>query len=443
MRKLAFILLLLIACQKPESNPVPNSPPETFLFVDTIRDPIASKQVFHWYGNDKDGEVVGFYIAKDDTSNKSFTTKYSDTLYFEADSLPTPHLFCVWAVDNEQAVDPTPACINFLSKNTPPTIAFQSGTLPPETTLSIATFFLDMYDPDGNATLGGFMYRLDTDTAWNIVPKDSLGNLITEITLTNIPPGLRTVFFRAFDEAGGVSDSISYTWFVLPVNGNILLLDDDPGYSGTFYEDALSAYLLTRWNIDNNFPYAFRDFNLSINSLGFTTIIWFTSDAQSHLSYALNALVEFLNSGGKLIVFSPQFVNATYDTIYGVYHPLLTDYSGVDSVVYSDKPFINNPLFNRMKAVSTTYPSPLEMTQPLINGGDGVLLNASATLMYELEDTLCNSFNWRYNPSTGNCDLPVPIIGWKKGKFYVFTFPLHYFNANANAQQLLIQIINE
>ena len=98
-----FIALLIIFCDKnpfhPEKNsqPTGNKPPETYLFLfvmsDTVSSPdsvyidsvgidtTASKQVLHWWGDDSDGEVIGYYIQWDYQSKPIWTTSEYDTFY--------------------------------------------------------------------------------------------------------------------------------------------------------------------------------------------------------------------------------------------------------------------------------------------------------------------------------------------------------------------------
>jgi len=83
------VLALIITCAKnpfhPEKKATPpgNQPPETYLFLFMIPDTIvtqdsvkidttiteidttASKQVLHWWGDDSDGQVIGYYIQWD------------------------------------------------------------------------------------------------------------------------------------------------------------------------------------------------------------------------------------------------------------------------------------------------------------------------------------------------------------------------------------------
>jgi hypothetical protein len=218
-----------------------------------------------------------------------------------------------------------------------------------------------------------------------------------------------------------------------------LIVDDDNTYDGSFYKSTLSSngFVYTYWNASSHFPYSPYDINGIINDMGFNTIVWFSSESQSHFKMAYNYFQSYLNSNNKLIIISGNFINSLRDTIYGGYFSFLKTYGGVDSVYYLDKVYLS-----RMKLVSANYSSPLQ-SGSLISYLDGVLIDNSSTEIYHLEDTQCDNFTWNRNPQTGNCDLPIPILAWKKSKLYIFTFPLHKFNSNTNNSQVLIQILNE
>ncbi len=445
-----LVALILSYCSRPADNPVPNQPPQTYLFVENINLPVGGKQVFHWYGNDVDGEVVGFYIAADDTTQKTYTTRNSDTLYFSSGDSIAAHLFCVWAVDNLGAVDPTPACIDFLVANTPPVIDFVRGTLPPDTTLPVATFYLEFHDDDGDATIMGLEYRLDYDSTWTMLVKDSVTGLVpSEVTIDSIEAGTRTVFFRVFDEVGAKSDSISYTWEVIPVVGDILLVDDAASYDGDVYADGIGARPYTYWNLYGNLPYSPKDMNYIVNHLGFNTIIWFTDNQRTYLDKFFPYLQAYLDAGKKLVIVSPHIANISADTVYGGFLPIFGAYAGVDTVYYRDKTiYYGNPVYNNAQHAydsTFTYPTPLiPSVQPiLVCYGDGVGLDSTAQVIYTLRDTTCNQFTWNYNPQDSTCNLPEPVVGWKKNRFYIFTIPLHQMNQNSNVPALIDQILSE
>ena len=74
------VALVISGCpDKQPSNPVENRPPETHLFLvigdslgvpdpEGMPDTSASMLVLHWYGDDSDGEVIGYQWAWDDTT---------------------------------------------------------------------------------------------------------------------------------------------------------------------------------------------------------------------------------------------------------------------------------------------------------------------------------------------------------------------------------------
>ena len=209
MRKIASTLLfigiiILTSCiKKPTETPIENIPPDTHIFVEGIVDTVPAKQVIHWWGNDPDGHVVGFYYNWDDDPDTIFTTLKVDTFTLQASDTINFHTFKVWAVDNENTLDPTPAVLTIPVKNSPPTVEFVRNTLPPDTTLPVATFYFEGHDIDGDQSVVGFYWSLDfeADTIIHFVERDT-----GYVTIRNIPEGERTITVWAVDESHALSD---------------------------------------------------------------------------------------------------------------------------------------------------------------------------------------------------------------------------------------------
>ncbi|MBL7095903.1 hypothetical protein ISS22_18305, partial [candidate division KSB1 bacterium] len=116
-----IIMQVLIFCcdknpfhPKKESHPKGNQPPETFLFlfiaetnldsvaVDSVGiDTTTSKQVLHWWGDDSDGLVIGYYIQWDHQDEPTWTTSEYDTFYVPIRTNFDRFTLRVWAVDND------------------------------------------------------------------------------------------------------------------------------------------------------------------------------------------------------------------------------------------------------------------------------------------------------------------------------------------------------
>jgi hypothetical protein len=108
MKKLSvFILILftlsgLYSCyDNPTDNPAANKPPETGLSLipDSSITPQPTKLKVSWWGDDPDGNIVGFYFTWDGNS-WSFTSSNDSLFALQIGAADTTYLFQVAAVDN-------------------------------------------------------------------------------------------------------------------------------------------------------------------------------------------------------------------------------------------------------------------------------------------------------------------------------------------------------
>ena len=221
-----IVLLFLAGCKdSPTGNEKANIPPKAFLWIfpdngDTLASGI-SKQKIHWWGEDRDGFIVGFLVgvAKNEADVVwSFKTKNDSTIAFPLlVALDTFKVF-VRAVDNhflEKVNDggrvvfsSTPywdknldgvfsngdmtlptlkrslgtiASQKFPVRNSPPSIAFEINEAnetiqPPETTFTAITFAWHATDPDGDNTIANYEIALnDTSSSrWATIPKSAM-----------------------------------------------------------------------------------------------------------------------------------------------------------------------------------------------------------------------------------------------------------------------------
>ena len=340
MKKLLFpivIILFLASCStKPKEELVPNIPPQTYIYVEGRADTVPAKVFLRWYGNDPDGYVVGYYYNWDNDSDTVFTTANCDTFSLSSAGSVEVHVFKIWAEDNEGAVDPTPASVIVPVTNSPPTIQFQRGTLPPDTTLPVATYYLEWHDVDGDSTVIGFYYMLDTDTIPHFVNADT-----NRLTLTNIPPGQRTLYVWAIDKSMALSDTLTHSWYVDTLRGNLLIVNEDENPQALQQMEDIIQNLLpfTKWNLVRQFPYSPIDINLAINHLGFNKIIWLTGDNASHILFVVPYLLEFLRNGNRLLLIGPNVLT-----------PDLVSSAFVDSFMHIDTSRI---YFNKIVAQDT------------------------------------------------------------------------------------------
>jgi hypothetical protein len=425
-----FLALCLTTCKKvPVNQPVDNLPPETHLYVEEVLDTIGAKQTLCWYGNDRDGYVVGYYWAVDDTGDRHWTEINCSTFVFESGSLAVFHDFYVWAEDNEGGTDPSPAQLQLPVINTAPEVDFVPGSVPKDTTFPVATFFWTGTDVDGDNTILWYFYRLDTypDSAWDSIPAQLEEN---SVTLTDIEPGDRTFFLLARDNAGALSDTLTFprigeSWHVKAAEGQILLVDDEPeDEADATYRDFLdgSGYLYSVWNVETGLPYSSADVNEVLNNMGFTTVLWYTGRDEGHVSGAEGPLSAYTGSSSNhlMIVSSSVLPETTSIFVEDILH--------VDTLT---APNTSLPPSFQAEPQLAGYP---DLESEGADRIDGFEPDTLAEALYRLEDSPL----WDGNPAVA---LRYPTGG--PATLILFSIPLHKMNGQGNVQDLLDKIIRE
>ncbi len=202
-QKLHIILLFIIifahfSCTELSNEPRnENKPPDTeiFLFPDNVDslNQQKSRLSVHWWGEDPDGIVLGYYFRWTALSKKwSFTTANDSLFSLPIGSANTTYLIEVMAVDIEGnkkydnsviwngedigpepfidangngvwdkgetyydigLIDPTPASMKFPIKNSPPEVEWNKESVIPEETFPVITVAWDASDLDGNESI--------------------------------------------------------------------------------------------------------------------------------------------------------------------------------------------------------------------------------------------------------------------------------------------------
>ncbi len=418
----ALMISILAGCVRaPEPVPVENLPPETYLFINPVNDTtdtVGGKQVMRWWGNDPDGEVVGYYIAVDDTSEWIWTTSTETTIIFRSESTAVIHRFFAKAVDNEGAQDPTPAFVVIPTVSTPPTIEFVYGTQPPDTTFPIATFYWEAHDDDGDETITGYLWRLDTDPEgeWHFIPAET-----SFVTIRNIEPGERTFVVKAIDETGVIStDSACYTWYVKPAQGHLLVVDDsDEPADDRFYLDIIEQMGVeySIWKLDVRVPYSPYDIDGVINEMGFDVIVWFTGTEFSrfwneHSGYSLvQSLERFLDNGHKLLLISEATAMTVGDTIEEL--DALLRLLHVDTLTLREAPFLLPT--QSVYSVNPNYPDSLSVSE-LLRRFEGFEPDSLAEAIYRLPDNFEGqpAVGLRYPANSENAQLVFFSVALRK-----------------------------
>ncbi len=213
-----FSALIIFACSETlTDNKIANEPPDTklFIFPDSSISKQQSRLRIHWWGDDPDGLVIGYYYSWDGI-NWSFTDKNEILFTLQIGASDTSYIFHVAAVDNsgngkyDQSVfqnglnfgtepfidansnglydsgekyfdigliDPTPAMQEFPIKNSPPSIKWNDLSAVPDTSYPVMTFAWSASDIDGDESIISINIALNDTT--NFVTIDGSIRLIT------------------------------------------------------------------------------------------------------------------------------------------------------------------------------------------------------------------------------------------------------------------------
>lgn len=352
----ALVPLLFVGCDSSlDGNLKDNIPPRTFLTVNSIdvsdESRLSSRVNISWWGDDPDGYIVGYEYAIDDTSagNWSFTTATDSTFILpitpgqETDEV----LFAVRAIDNEGAVDPVGASIEFPLRNTPPVTELIPLELPPDTTFTLASFGWNINDPDGLETILRTEIAFnDTTNGWTEIPIEAEAQENFFITIDIIDNGaavssadvylgrnyrttsiqvngiilddVNTFYVRTVDTALAESEVQEHEWYVKQQTSNILLLNDDASsnsqqnldyHISKLAEAGLTVDVINITDgtglqggvvpLSNAFP---RVINPTLNRAlaKWDHIYWTSSSLNRNINYAQEILNRFFDEGGTL-----------------------------------------------------------------------------------------------------------------------------------------------
>ena len=221
----------------PSESQIPNRPPETSLWTDTIGRVLTSQVTLHWWGDDPDGFLLGYFVTVDG-EHWTFTTSNDSTIVVDigTKNIDTSKIQVaavdkqgngVWdasvIIDGQDIggepfvdadsngtytpgekfidcglIDQTPATLSVVIKNSPPSVAFEVNTSIPSSTLPVVSILFNGTDPDGNSTIKNYYIALnDTSaSAWQILPNTvSLVTLVGDLSDTSatvVPMALKS-----------------------------------------------------------------------------------------------------------------------------------------------------------------------------------------------------------------------------------------------------------
>jgi hypothetical protein len=349
--------IFLAACSSDlEGKTQGNQAPETAVVVDTIirsgDDRLESRVDIRWWGDDPDGYVTGYEYTFETpvTAATAWTFIRSQDSVFLLQTPPgqdtADFTFSVRAIDDEGAVDPTPAQATYPVKNSPPSVRFQVGDDDPSLSFPIVKFFWEGDDPDESDNLGSYeLYWNDTTAIPYIVDASAFSatfvavdafaggeseaevflNTSTTAELDRIS-GMRigawnNLYIRAVDQSAAKSGFVcSDSVYIRPVRSNVLLVNGYSGGSGPvfdFYVDQLSTLGITSYDtltlFDASEPQQVASDNLTQTRIFdyWDLIVWFGNNAQSSLSLAQKTTSDFFDDGGKMLM--AVYVSSSFD----------------------------------------------------------------------------------------------------------------------------------
>ncbi len=500
-----IIFLVFTACDNPflkekDAEGYENEKPETYLFlhftgdtlmvqdsvmqdgqpilvedtVITTLDTTASEQKIHWWGEDKDGEVIGYYYRWNYQDEPIFTTSESATFFVPIKQKYDVFDFEVYAVDNDSAVDPVPARLSFPVYNSTPTISFRNKSNPTAPagnpnavnyTFTTRTFVWDALDPDGNETVMEVLWALDDSTDWNVIRREN-GVLPDHLTLTEdvLDEGYHQFFIKVRDIANAESKTIMFPdesddevpnfWYVKEPKGEVLLIDDfaqdqinkttqkiytdileglygESGYSvweigSTFGENAI--------NRENALPYTSTDIEANLNY--FNKVVWFSHLGEPHITDAGLSITKYIKNGGNIFIVNGN--EQSPDTTW--------TFTNIDSV------FRLNPQGRLYPNVNIeAHFGDEELNEQLtLNVGKLIGNRVSALIPKESEGTeIVYTMEHPDSAAVNVAYEGTPAVGIKYAPSYIegesiyFSLPLDYCYGNDNIKDVLEYILNE
>ena len=295
----------------------------------------TSKQHLHWWGEDKDGNIIGYKYKWSSDSIWTFTAEEEGLFYVPIRTDLDVFSFEVVAVDNDSLADATPAKLTLPIMNSAPEISFRYRSNPfvddiqSDTSLTFPTrtFVWDVIDQDGIETVIDIYYALDDtcNTCW--IQLDAAA--YSSITLTDIEPGYHRFYIQAIDIAGAESNIAFFPddtnpnepgfWRVIPVRGNVLLVDDfvqdSQNNAQNWYRSVLDSLLgadqFSVWEIGKELPYSSSD--VSANLKYFNKVIWYAAYTGGETYHeAGSSLLNFVMDGGHLFLNAPELKDSTF-----------------------------------------------------------------------------------------------------------------------------------
>ncbi len=343
----AVLGMFFFSCKKNE--PINPSLPHTKIFLDKINLNgnlrLGTNITIYWTGYSSSGYIKGFEISFDKLS-WHYTKNTDSTFLF---SLPngndsTDISLYVRAIDNYGQKDPDPAKLIIPVKNSPPKASFDRAKALADTVWTIFSVDWTVHDPDGDSTIDSVFIKINNGNWYALNPlvnfltfypvnvtgsgamNASLYKNLTPVLLNNQINGLvlngqNKLYIRAKDNGGAYSPIDSTApFYVKGKTSDLLLINANSSIDSK--SDPLRAIVGTVYGkydyinyIENGQKYQPQywdptlDFLLGLYNKVFIYTDGLMTNGKLVLEYASNALSQYLNKGGKLMVSIPLPVN--------------------------------------------------------------------------------------------------------------------------------------
>ena len=397
-----------------DSSIILDTLPHAFTTITT------SMQELHWWGEDTDGEVIGYKYRWNTDTAWTETTNESAVFFVPITKTFDVFQFEVAAMDNDGNIDQSPSQLVLPIRNSFPEISFKhlsnpfSNDLPEPKSTHITfptrTFIWDVTDLDGIETVISIFYALDDtcETCWTEM--DAVA--YSSITLTNLMPGEHIFYLKARDIAGAYSATIQFpdetienspiSWIVKEPQGSILIVDDypqdTPNNALNWYInliDSLEISGFSYWEIGEKLPFTVTDVTSTLNY--FEDVIWYAGYTGNYTYHeAETSIQSFVETGGNFFLNVTIFPDTTDISWFPIMETIHLN-SGGD--IHSDKILIpqsaeedtlviGSPISVEVKGFESSAPGYQSLYRLQLPEGIYDLWNGSPTICGSYQNTI-------------------------------------------------------
>ena len=469
-----LLLSLFFGCDK--GKELDNLSPDTNMTIESINlsgeNRLNSLVEVKWWGTDPDGFVTSYEFSFDqvtwyetleqDSLFRFSITEGSDTIDID---------FWVRSIDNEEAIDETPAYLKIPLKNTPPEVEFVDELAPIDSVFNLLTIAWEAMDLDGFSSVRTIELKLN-ESDWlafsprinsegieiaSIEPEDPEAKGVTNTILKSesgedigVLEGLKIdalndLYLRVTDLAGYISreDTLSQFYFKGKSN-DLLVIGTSSDNPTSFYKSNLNAINVGFDFIDMvsndrvNLPKIWNPyFELLLRQYS-KVLIYCTEDILTNpqtnqedifLEFAAGSIEKYVNNGGKIwIVSSMPNLHSPTSVLYGILP--------MDSLSSSPLPSQARLPTDSLAVGSFGYPS---LTSNALITIDPFYASSDAEVIYSAQ--LTKSLGW-YGPEDGCIGARRKTAGVTSMVF--MSVDLHKLDQDQLAVQMLFdKIINQ